>query len=329
MSAGPEAGAFPPDFLWGAATAAYQIEGAADEDGRGPSIWDTFSHTPGRVRDGDTGDVAVRPLPPVARRRRADGRARPGAYRFSVAWPRVQPGGRGPANQEGLDFYTGWSTRCSSAGIEPWVTLYHWDLPAGARGRRRLAGAGHRRPLRRVRRIVVAGALGDRVRLWTTLNEPWCSAFLGYASGEHAPGPARAGAPRVAAAHHLLLGPRPRRRRRCAPAAPSRSASRSTCTPVCRPTTSAPSRTPSAGSTGCTTGSSSTRCCAARYPDDVLGRPGGAHRLRLRAGRRRGDHRGAAGPAGRQLLHAAASWAHLGDARRSRRRGRVRRTRAG
>jgi beta-glucosidase len=204
VSAGPEAGAFPPDFLWGAATAAYQIEGAADEDGRGRSIWDTYSHTPGRVRDGDTGDVAADHY----HRWRDDVALMAdlglGSYRFSVAWPRVQPGGRGPANQKGLDFYSGLVDALLERGIEPWVTLYHWDLPdeleqAGGWPARDTADrfaeyAG-----------LVVGALGDRVRFWTTLNEPWCSAFLGYASGAHAPGRHEPAAS-VAAAHHLLLG---------------------------------------------------------------------------------------------------------------------------
>jgi beta-glucosidase len=200
----PDPAAFPADFLWGAATAAYQVEGAVDEDGRGRSIWDTFSHTPGRTRDGDTGDVATdhyhRFRDDVALM--ADLGLR--SYRFSLAWPRVQPGGRGPANQRGLDFYRRLVDELLAAGIEPWVTLYHWDLPdeleqAGGWPARdtaerfaEYAGLAH-------------DALGDRVRFWTTLNEPWCSAFLGYSAGEHAPGrhdPAAA----VAATHHLLLG---------------------------------------------------------------------------------------------------------------------------
>jgi beta-glucosidase len=200
----PDPAAFPADFLWGAATAAYQIEGAADEDGRGRSIWDTFSHTPGRVRDGDTGDVAAdhyhRWRDDVALMAELGLRS----YRFSVAWPRVQPGGRGPANQRGLDFYRGLVDEMLGHGIEPWVTLYHWDLPD------ELEQAGGWPVRETAERFadyaeVTIAALGDRVRYWTTLNEPWCSAFLGYSAGEHAPGrhdPAAA----VAATHHLLLG---------------------------------------------------------------------------------------------------------------------------
>ncbi|MBT2506773.1 beta-glucosidase [Streptomyces sp. ISL-98] len=195
---------FPPGFLWGAATAAYQIEGAAQEDGRTPSIWDTFSHTPGKVLGGDTGDVAVDHY----HRMRDDVRMMADlgltAYRFSVSWPRVQPTGRGPAVQRGLDFYRALTDELLAAGIQPSLTLYHWDLPqeledAGGWPARDTAYhfaeyAG-----------LVADALRDRVELWTTLNEPWCSAFLGYGSGVHAPGrtdPVAA----LRAAHHLNLG---------------------------------------------------------------------------------------------------------------------------
>jgi len=196
--------AFPADFMWGTATAAYQIEGAVDADGRTPSIWDTFSHTPGTVVEGHTGDQATdhyhRYRDDVALMKSLGLKA----YRFSIAWPRVQPGGSGPASQAGLDFYRNLVDELLAAGIEPWVTLYHWDLPqeledAGGWPVRDTAGrfadyAG-----------IVHSALGDRVRYWTTLNEPWCSAFLGYSSGVHAPGrhePASA----VRAAHHLMLG---------------------------------------------------------------------------------------------------------------------------
>ncbi len=194
----------PADFLWGVATAAYQIEGAAAEDGRGPSIWDTFAHTPGRVRGGDTGDVACDHY----HRYRDDVRLMADlgvkAYRFSVSWPRVQPNGRGPANQAGLDFYRRLVDDLLDHGILPWLTLYHWDLPQP------LEDAGGW-PLRDTAARfaeyaqLVHGALGDRVRHWTTLNEPWCSAFLGYGSGAHAPGRQDRTAA-VQAAHHLMLG---------------------------------------------------------------------------------------------------------------------------
>ena len=200
----PEPGRFPEDFLWGAATAAYQIEGAVTEDGRGPSIWDTFSATPGRTLDGDTGDVATDHY----HRYRDDvglmAELGLGAYRFSVAWPRVQPGGKGPANERGLDFYRRLVDELLGSGVEPWLTLYHWDLPDELE---QAGGWPARETAERFAEYadLVVTALGDRVRFWTTLNEPWCSAFLGYASGAHAPGrhdPAAA----LAATHHLLLG---------------------------------------------------------------------------------------------------------------------------
>ena len=197
-------GRLPAGFVWGAATAAYQIEGASTEDGRGPSIWDTFSHARGRVRGGGTGDIAVDHY----HRWREDvglmAELGLSAYRFSVSWPRVQPTGRGPVDRRGLGFYSRLVDGLLERGIEPWLTLYHWDLPqaledAGGWPERDTAGrfADYA--------ALVHGALGDRVRVWTTLNEPWCSAFLGYASGEHAPGrqePAAA----LRAGHHLLLG---------------------------------------------------------------------------------------------------------------------------
>ena len=205
MTAVPSSGQphFPPGFLWGTATAAYQIEGAAQEDGRTPSIWDTFSHTPGKVIGGDTGDVAVDHY----HRRTADVALMKelgiGAYRFSVSWPRVQPTGRGPAVQRGLDFYRSLVDELLEAGIRPMLTLYHWDLP------QELETAGgwpHRDTAHRFAEYaqLVGDALGDRVEFWATLNEPWCSAFLGYASGVHAPGRTDPEAA-LRAAHHLNL----------------------------------------------------------------------------------------------------------------------------
>ncbi|MFD8916253.1 glycoside hydrolase family 1 protein [Streptomyces sp. NPDC059569] len=195
---------FPPGFLWGTATAAYQIEGAARENGRTPSIWDTFSHTPGKVERGDTGDIAVDHFHRRAEDVRMMADLGVNAYRFSVSWPRVQPTGRGPAIQRGLDFYRGLVDDLLVHGIEPVLTLYHWDLP------QELEAAGgwpERETAYRFAEYAraVAEALGDRVTRWTTLNEPWCSAFLGYGSGVHAPGrtdPVAA----LRAAHHLNLG---------------------------------------------------------------------------------------------------------------------------
>jgi beta-glucosidase len=193
---------FPDGFLWGVGTSAYQIEGGIDLDGRGPSIWDTFAAA-GHA-GGDTGDPGA-----DHRRRMVDDVAliaRLGlpAYRFSVAWPRVQPEGAGAVSQPGLDFYRALVDELLTCGIEPIVTLYHWDLPqaledAGGWPVRDTAGrfADYA--------ALVAEVLGDRVRRWTTINEPWCAAMLGYGAGIHAPGrtdPAAA----VAAAHHLLLG---------------------------------------------------------------------------------------------------------------------------
>ena len=195
---------FPPGFLWGAATAAYQIEGAAAEEGRTPSIWDTFSHTEGRTVAGHTGDVACDHYHRMPADVRLMAELGLKSYRFSVSWPRVQPGGTGPANQEGLDFYRRLVDELLAQGIEPWLTLYHWDLP------QQLEDAGGWPARDTAARFadyagLVADALGDRVRYFTTLNEPWCSAFLGYGSGVHAPG-RRDGADAVRAGHHLMLG---------------------------------------------------------------------------------------------------------------------------
>jgi beta-glucosidase len=194
---------FPADFVWGAATSAYQVEGAAREGGRGPSIWDTFAATPGRVAGGDTGEVAADHYHRYPQDAALMADLGLGAYRFSVAWPRVQPDGRGPVNQEGLDFYRRLADSLLERGIQPWITLYHWDLPQALQD---TGGWASREVVDRFVEYATAvyGALHDRVANWTTLNEPWCAAFLGHASGVHAPGvqdPATA----VRAAHHLLL----------------------------------------------------------------------------------------------------------------------------
>ncbi|MBB1245707.1 beta-glucosidase [Streptomyces durbertensis] len=198
----------PADFLLGSATSAYQIEGAVDEDGRTPSIWDTFCRTPGRINNGDTGDVAVDHYHrwPEDVALMADLGLQ--AYRFSVSWPRVQPTGRGPAVQRGLDFYRALVDALLERGITPWLTLYHWDLPQELEGDPATGGAGwpERATAERFAEyaVLVAEALGDRVEHWTTLNEPWCSAFLGYGSGVHAPGRTDHVAA-LRAAHHLNL----------------------------------------------------------------------------------------------------------------------------
>ncbi len=178
---------FPARFAFGAATASYQVEGSVRADGRGPSIWDTFSHTPGRTRDGDTGDVACDHY----RRWESDLDLMAGlglrAYRFSVAWPRIQPNGRGTPNAAGLDFYDRLVDGLLERGIEPWVTLYHWDLPQALQ-----ASGGWTNPdiVERMGEYagIVAARLGDRVRHFITLNEPRTHAFIGHAVGRHAPG---------------------------------------------------------------------------------------------------------------------------------------------
>ena len=261
---------FPDGFAWGTATASYQIEGAVDEDGRSPSIWDTFSHTPGKVQDGDTGDVADDHYHRYEEDVELMADLGVGWYRFSIAWPRVQPDGRGAINEAGVDFYARLVDALLAKDITPWVTLYHWDLPQVLQD---AGGWPERDTAERFADYAVAvyERLHDRVTHWTTLNEPWVSAFLGYASGRHAPG-IQDGEAALRAAHHLMLGHglattamraqgdadsvfgitlnlspghpgerRPRRRRRGAPGRRARP-----------------------------TASSSTRCCAGSYPADAL-----------------------------------------------------------
>ena len=194
----------PADFAWGTATAAYQVEGAAALDGRGPSIWDTFARTPGAVVDGDTGDVAVDHYHRFAEDVRLMAELGTNAYRFSLSWSRLLPGGSGPVNRAGVDFYRRLVEQLLANGVAPWVTLYHWDLPQELQDR---GGWLERDTAKRFADFAVAAhnALGDLVTSWITLNEPWCSAFLGYGSGVHAPG-LRVGTRAAHAAHHLLLG---------------------------------------------------------------------------------------------------------------------------
>lgn len=194
---------FPADFVWGVATSSYQIEGATTEAGRSPSIWDTFSATPGKVLDGSSGAVAcdhyhrwesdldlIRDLGV-------------GAYRFSVSWPRILPEGKGRIEARGLDFYERLVDGMLERGLDPWLTLYHWDLPqvlqdAGGWPNRDTAYAFAELA------EAVSARLGDRVANWATLNEPWCSAYLGYEDGEHAPG-LKDRRQHLQASHHLLL----------------------------------------------------------------------------------------------------------------------------
>jgi beta-glucosidase len=194
---------FPSDFVWGAATSAYQIEGAVDVDGRGESIWDTFCKRPGAVLNGDSGAVACdfyHRYPQDIELMRTLGID---AFRFSIAWPRVLPEGRGRVNQVGLDFYDRFVDELLAAGIRPFATLYHWDLPQA------LEDAGGW-PMRATAEAfveyveLVAARLGDRIDNWTTHNEPFCTSWLGYGVGIHAPGRTDL-ADSAAAAHHVLL----------------------------------------------------------------------------------------------------------------------------
>jgi beta-glucosidase len=194
---------FPPGFVWGVATAAYQIEGAVGEDGRGPSIWDTFSHTPGRTHNGDNGDLAVDHYHRYADDVALMAELGVSAYRFSIAWSRILPEGTGRVNEAGIDFYRRLCKELTAAGITPIVTLYHWDLPQMLQDR---GGWLNRESVDWFAEYAEAAkeGLGDLIRVWATLNEPWCSAFLGHGSGDHAPGivdPARS----FVAAHHLML----------------------------------------------------------------------------------------------------------------------------
>ena len=182
-----DAGEFPRGFLWGTATAAYQVEGAWNVDGRGESIWDRYAHTPGKVKNNDTGDVACnsyeRYREDIAIARRIGVKS----LRFSIAWPRVQPSGRGPANPKGLDFYKRYVDALLEAGIRPFPTLYHWDLPQPLQD---AGGWPNRDTAQRLADYaqIVTSALGDRVRQWTILNEPYIFTVLGYGIGIHAPG---------------------------------------------------------------------------------------------------------------------------------------------
>ena len=195
--------AFPEGFRWGVATAAYQIEGGAREGGRGPSIWDTFAHTPGLTRDGDTGDIACdhfhrweSDLDLLADLGVTD-------YRMSVSWSRLQPTGRGPLNPAAIEYYSAILAGLRDRGIRPLVTLYHWDLPQPLETD---GGWPRRETAERFAEYAVAvvDALGHLAADWVTLNEPWCSSFLGYGSGAHAPG-RKDYRDAVAAAHHLNL----------------------------------------------------------------------------------------------------------------------------
>lgn len=195
---------FPEEFLWGVATASYQVEGAVDEDGRGESIWDRFSHTPGKVSHGHTGDVACDQYHRFEEDAELMKELGVDTYRFSIAWPRIQPDGSGQWSQKGFDYYKRLCDALMERGIRPAATLYHWDLPQP------LQDAGGW-PIRDTAyrfadyAAKVYERLSDRVSMWITLNEPWCSSIMGYLTGQHAPGH-QDRREAYLAIHHLLLG---------------------------------------------------------------------------------------------------------------------------
>jgi beta-glucosidase len=178
---------FPSDFVWGAATASYQIEGAWNADGKGESIWDRFTHTPGHIINNDTGDVACDHY----HRYRDDVKLMRqlglNAYRFSIAWSRVIPNGVGAVSEKGIDFYDRLTDALLEANLEPYATLYHWDLPQALQDN---GGWGNRDSIGQFADYasLMGKRLGDRIKQWATLNEPWVIAFMGNRSGEHAPG---------------------------------------------------------------------------------------------------------------------------------------------
>jgi beta-glucosidase len=193
---------FPTEFVWGAATSSFQIEGG--RAGRDESIWDRFCAIPGAIVDGSNGDIACGHHEHAATDVRLMSKLGLGAYRFSISWPRVIPGGRGEVAPSGIDFYDRLVDQLLAAGIEPYVTLYHWDLPQALEddgGWPERATAYHFAEYA----DAVAAALGDRVKHWATLNEPYCSSHFGYVTGFMAPGRTSV-AEGFAAAHHLLLG---------------------------------------------------------------------------------------------------------------------------
>jgi beta-glucosidase len=194
---------FPPDFHWGVATAAYQVEGAWNEGGRGPSIWDTFSHTPGNTYNGDNGDDAVDHYHRYEEDIELMSELGVGAYRLSLSWSRLIPDGTGDVNPEGVDFYRKLCRALLDKGITPAATLYHWDLPQALQDR---GGWPNPRSVEWFAGYAEKAKenLGDLVRMWSTLNEPWCPAFLGHSAGEHAPGMRDPGTAFVVA-HNLML----------------------------------------------------------------------------------------------------------------------------
>ena len=195
--------AYPPDFTWGVAASSYQIEGAWNEDGKGESIWDRFSHTPGNIKNGDTGDIACdhyhRYKGDITLMKELGVQA----YRFSISWPRVLPKGKGDINRAGLNFYSRLVDGLLEAGIEPWICLYHWDLPQALQDE---GGWVNRNIVQYFADYagLVARELGDRVKRWLIFNEPRCVAWLGHFIGTHAPGIKNLELA-LKVSHHLLL----------------------------------------------------------------------------------------------------------------------------
>ncbi|HEU4741883.1 MAG TPA: GH1 family beta-glucosidase [Meiothermus sp.] len=200
---GLERNDFPRGFIWGTATASYQIEGAVHEDGRGQSIWDTFSHTPGKTHQNHSGDMACDHYHRYAEDVRLMAELGMNAYRFSLAWPRILPQGRGQVNEKGLGFYDRLVDELLKKGITPWVTLYHWDLPQTLQ---EAGGWPNRATIEAYLEYasVATRHLGDRVKHWITFNEPWVFCYLGYGNGLHAPG-VKEVRKAVQATHHVLL----------------------------------------------------------------------------------------------------------------------------
>lgn len=194
---------FPRNFIWGVATASYQIEGAATDDGRGASIWDTFSHTPGKVANGDTGDVACDHYHRFHEDIRIMQDIGVDSYRFSIAWTRLFPAGDTTRNEAGFAFYNNLIDQLIAAGITPAVTLYHWDLPQALEDAGGWANRATVDAFEHYTRAC-AEAFGDRVKMWITINEPWCVSWLGYMLGVHAPGRQELPAA-IASAHHTAL----------------------------------------------------------------------------------------------------------------------------
>jgi beta-glucosidase len=200
----PGARQFPHGFLWGTGTSAYQIEGAVSDDGRAPSIWDVYTHTPGTIHNGDTGDVACDSYHRLDDDIEVLAELGVNAYRFSVSWPRVQPSGDGPVNQAGLDHYRRLAMRLRESGIVPVATLYHWDLPQALSER----GGWPNRDIAQLLgeyAAIMGEALGDLVGMWITVNEPLQVVNQGYRTGTHAPG-VRDETAAAAATHHIMLG---------------------------------------------------------------------------------------------------------------------------